>query len=326
VCRRDGKFILIKRDCGSAAPVGMDCGDPLCLDCERARARERRQRWTPAIMAMRYPVMLTLTIKNGPDLKERLVSMQKFFRKFLDLRLGVRNRVKFMELALDYTRTHFGDNATDLEKWEGRVRSFDKYLGTLASSARVRDLFPSGLANVEVTYALINYWHAHKHLVIDSPFIPQPYLVALWMFVTEGEGMVVDIRKVDKSRKGIAEILKYLTKASDIPEDKQDEFRKAVKGLKRVWPLGDARPVEVSNPCPFCGGPACHGHLVGIGDHAMFWKSGGVDCMSLDMNDGKRIYFIRGESGWKSVPVYLIPKQFACHSNTSQGPPAPLPW
>lgn len=169
-------------------------------------------------------------------------------------------------------------------------------------------------------------WHVHKHLVLDSAFIPQPYLVILWMWVTEEEGKVVDIRKVDKSPKGIAEILKYLTKPWEIPEDKQDEFRKAVKGLKRVWPLGDAQPAEVNNPCPLCGGSACHGHLVGIGDHAKFWKSGGVDCMSLDMNDGKRIYFVRGESGWKSVPVYLIPKPFACHSNTSQGPPVPIPW
>lgn len=326
MCKRNGKFILVKQDCGNARAVGMDCGDPLCQDCERARARERRQRWTPAIMAMRYPVMMTLTIKSGPVLDERNTTMQKYFRKFLDLRLGSRNRVKFLDLAMEYTRTHFSDNATDLEKWEGRVRSFDKYLGTLASSARVRDLFPGGLANIEITYSDEHGWHAHKHMVIDSPYIPQPYLVALWKFITEGEGQVVDIRKVDKSGKSIAEVIKYLAKINDIPEDKQDEFRKAVKGLKRVWPLGDARPVEVSNPCPFCGGSACHGHLVGIGDNAKFWKSGGVDCMSLDMNDGKRLYFVRGESGWKSVPVYLIPKPFACHSNTSQGPPVPLPW
>jgi hypothetical protein len=326
MCERNGQFVVVQKDCGGAFPASVDCGDPLCLDCEKRRAAERRRRWTPTIMRMRYPVLLTLTIKDGPVLAERQDKLRSYFRKLLDLRIGSRNRVKFLELALDYAGSHFAEDPIEVQRWSDRCKDFDKHLGTLPGSARVRDLIHAGIAFHEITCA--DDWHAHKHLVIDAKYIPQPYLVVLWMWVTEGDGKVVDIRKVDKTRKGIAEAIKYLTKIWEIPEDKRDEFRKAVKGLKRVWPLAGAKPTEVDAPCPMCGGLECHGHLIGIGEHAKFWKTGEVECMCLDMYDNSRTYFTRSsaEQCYKVVPVYLIPREIARHSNSAQGPPVALPW
>jgi hypothetical protein len=357
MCDRTGKFVLLRQSCGPARAVPVDCGDPLCEYCEKRRAREIMARWSPVVEAMRYPVMLTPTIKNGGDLRDRIKFYQESFRRLLDLRLGARNRPKFLREARWFIRGHIDKllAAGEITKaeaeyrvldWEKSLVKFDKRLAGMVTEKtikrknkkgeikevkvrvlpRLRDVIGYGVAMFEITINELKTWHPHRHIILDTFFLPWPYLVVLWKVATRGEGEVIDIRPVGKSQKDMREIFKYLTKSWEIPEDKKDELRDAVRGLKRVWPLGGAKPVEVEEPCPFCGELTCRPHLVAMGEHATRQKVAGLDVLRIVTSDAAGSldrWFYLDKGTWREAApevVDLILREFACHSSPSPPP------
>lgn len=329
MCKRTGKFVILRQTCGPARAVPVDCGDIFCVECEKMRAARRAAGWLPVIKKMRSSVMLTPTIKDGGDLRDRIQVYQASFRRFLDTRLGARNRPKFLALAGEFVIEHYSKlliegNLTSAEyaekvtDWDRSLDLFDKRLGRIGKTLRLRDVIGRGIALFECTWD--KDWHPHRHLILDTKFLPWPYLVILWRSATRGQGQVIDIRPIGKSDKDLKEVFKYLSKTWEIPENRRDEFRDAVRSLKRVWPLGGSKPVKVDKECPFCGSSTCHPRIVGMGEDCQVMRVGDQEIMQVQIGEGTKaidLYFVNIKGTWteaKPEAVDLILREIACHS------------
>ena len=277
----------ILRSCGYHQPIRELCSNPLCLSCEKIKADKRRLAWYPTLQAMKHPRMLTFTIRDGLDLRERINFLQESFRRFMSLRLGPRNLSKLIAESLDYLDGHFSKQVekgtkTEFQRHEEFTRWHDSLQLLKLAVIRwhdkknkwpeLRAMIGKGFAAIETTYGSAtvdgekvqdSLWHVHRHACVDGEFIPWPFLCAAWLRASKGEAFITHIEKIDQTPEGIKEVVKYLTKPWDIPEDKQAEFSNAIKGIKRIWPLGGAKPAKVKEPCPSCGNPNCKGRIAG---------------------------------------------------------------
>ena len=293
--------------------------------------------WGPVVKAMRFPVQLVPTIKDGDNLMEQKKIYEESRRRFLDKRLGSRNRPELAMLAKKYVREHFQKQVENgkigqfecneiIASWDLTIDKFDKKLERAKKPQRVRDLMGPGVGMLEITWDVD--WHWHRHLIYDAQFIPWPYLVVLWMEATRGEGKVVWIGKVGKTDQDMLELFKYTSKPWEIPEGKKQELRDAIRGVKRVLPLGGAKPVQVEHPCPCCGEMGCKACFVDIGDRfeTVQWGKGEYRVCGVAEDDVyRRLVFEKAASGWTEVKgesVYLILRELACHSTPA--PPAQM--
>lgn len=305
--------------------IPIPCSDPLCVPCQRLRAGRARQRWLPALEKMRSPKFLTLTIKSGPDLAERWATEAKSFRRFLDLRLGRRNWKKFQEQAERYLTAHYAgrDGKVDrVKKGLTEIGRFGRRLDAITRSRgrtpKMRDLIGPGLSAREVTWRRAG-WHVHRHIAVDCDFLPWSVLVVVWLAANKGEGRIVDIRAMTKTKKGLAEIIKYVAKPGSIPDSKADEFRRVVKNKKRLWPLGGLQPVpEEPDTRPILDiGFGCTLYMGEV-------KGGYIALVRLWVT-GANLLLVRGRGEkWRPAEpgLDLIPMAFACHSPTGEPPPA----
>ena len=332
MCQNNGKFVVLTQSCGGVRAVPADCGDPLCKFCEPMRARARAAAWLPILEKMHNPSLFSVTIKNGENLQERLFILFSSWRRFLDLRLGPRNLPKFLALAHDFVITHFEEQFRTGDILEGeknyRIKHWEKSLDRFglrvskSEKPRLRDFLGYGFGALEITFSELELWHAHLHVVIDAGFLPWPFLVECWKIATKGEGSILDIRALGKTSKDILEVTKYVTKFWEIPEDRFEELRKAIKGKKRVWPIGGAKPEEVKHVCPCCGKDTCLALIAQIGDRAQRIKTvTGRDVLKLFTRNADDILELRLFSlvgmTWREVEpesVYLILRELACHS------------
>lgn len=280
-------FIKIVQRCGHAHPVRELCSNPLCASCEKIKADKRRRAWYPVLLDMKNPRLLTFTIPDGPVLAERIDFLQSSFRRFMSLRLGPRNLDKLISAAFDFVCNHTAEQVSkgkktederksDLTRWQKSLNAFKlaviKWHDRKGKWPELRHMIGKGFAALETTFgsSTVNgekvedlFWHVHRHLCVDGQFIPWPFLCAAWLRATKGAAFVTHIEQVDKTPEGIKEVAKYLSKVWEIPENRQSEFANAVFGIKRIWPLGGAKPVKVKEPCAGCGDPACKGHIAG---------------------------------------------------------------
>jgi hypothetical protein len=232
---------------------------------------------------MDTPRLITLTERSQKDLEAAWLTFNDDFRKFMDLSLGKVNLKRLRSLADEWLESHHAEliksgDMTEVKAIEEKQRwnkLNDRFFRNVkpkredGKPTRLRDLIGPGLVSREVTYSEAG-WHVHAHMVTDGQFIPHPALVAAWMTATKGKGEIVDIRLLDVAtetgkRKSMSEVIKYLSKTWEIPEDKKDELRKVAKGKNRIKPLGNARPV-IPDPKPCkCGDPECKAHVIGEG-------------------------------------------------------------
>jgi hypothetical protein len=254
-------WVRVVRSCGYVQWVPAPCSSPTCGVCQKIWAERVRQRWLPVLASMHRPKLITLTIPSSFDLVERVDYEAKTFRRFLDTRLGSRNWAEFNSLATAFLKKHLDVYEPDVlvreERYTNGVKSLDTFGRALARferkegrSARVRDVIGPGFSSREVTWSDEHGWHLHRHLTVDSWFIPWSLLVVVWQSV--GGGPVVDIRAIGVDYKSIREAVKYLTKFWMIPDDRCDEVCSALKGKKKIWPLGGAKPEPVDHICPEC--------------------------------------------------------------------------
>jgi hypothetical protein len=265
--------VIVEHGCGRTQLVQVVCADPLCVECSKIKAARVRAKWFPVMMAMRRPKLITFTMKSQPVLKKAVKDFQSSFRRLLDLRLGVRGLPKLVEAALDFVRAPgkldkilTEDEIARQERWETSIDRFrlacERKAVRLGRAPRMRDMIGKGFASYETTYHTVEGFHFHRHCTVDGEFIPWPVLVAAWTVATQGEGSIVDVRQVDKTYRSMEEVIKYCTKPWEIPDEKKTEVRQAMKGLKRIWPLGGACPVKPLPLCPFCKKEECKAHRV----------------------------------------------------------------
>jgi hypothetical protein len=186
---------------------------------------------------------------------------------------------------------------------------------------RVRDLIGQGFATFEMTYnSEHDDFHPHLNVVSDAAFIPWPYLVAVWRIATQGQGEIVYVHRIKNIPEDMQEIVKYVTKSWEIPEARRDDFRKALKGKRRVWPLGGATPAEVKHSCPICGGDDCKAHLAGIGDILERGTTSWGKMIKVRFGHADEVmesWFINRDGLWVEPPpesLNLILRELALHS------------
>lgn len=315
-------YIQLRTSCGHNRFVRELCSDPLCSKCEAVRAFERRQRWYPVLKAMRYPRFITLTIPDGPDLAERINFLQASFRRFLQMRLGGRNIKRFNENALIFAGHHFEQliasgtmdplaAAAELRTWQESLEKFSLTLTRRKDKKgqwpRLRHIIGKGFASLEITFQ--GDWHVHRHLCVDGQYIPWPLLCAVWQVATRDQAIITDIRKIDRSPESMKEVAKYISKGWEIPLDYQDEFIQAVKGLKRIWPLGGAKPVEPDKGCPYCTDPECKSKICGLAnlvEVGTLWSYPYKVFEADQLTDYKRTRYVlikRPDGRWDEVPL-----------------------
>lgn len=176
---------------------------------------------------------------------------------------------------------------------------------------KVRDLF-YGVRGLEVTENIFSGWHPHYHIAFDGPFIPWPAVMALWQraCTVNGEclaaladpdeklepGQVLGRTAHISALRDIREVLKYVTKHQDykhpgaeheaLPGEKRTELIEGLHGVKRIRPLGGARPAaEEPAPCPGCDDTECKCHK---GETLRTYLGGDI----WRSSDGERLYQI----------------------------------
>jgi hypothetical protein len=359
--------VVILHGCGRTQLLQVICADPLCVECLKVRAARVRARWLPVLMEMDTPRMITLTMKSQTVLEQAKKDFQLSFRRLLDLRLDDRGLPKLVKAALALVHRsreklieRFGEEVGskyadalerskihDTEFWEKSVEKFrrtcereakrekfnlaGKHKGEVRKdqTIRFRDMIGPGFASYEVTYNPSEGWHFHRHCTVDGEFIPWPVLVVAWRIATKRTGSVVDIRLMDKSEKSMRELVKYCTKPWEIPDDKKSELRQSVRGLKRVWPLGGAKPVKAHPVCPFCKDENCRAHRVtGIVEIiAEGTLPSGIPYRDVwDAREEKSYTFTQEHGIWGGLaddpeahPLLLILSAFACRSQAPPG-------
>ena len=154
------------------------------------------------------PYLLTLTVKNGPDLEERQAHLTKSLRKLLDKR---RN----------FNAGSRGHPWTELCKAQGAVYTLE-------------------LTNKG------NGWHPHCHMIVLASSQPsQSDLSAEWLRIT-GDSMIVDCRPItgDPSE-GFMEVFKYAVKFSDLTLEDNWHAAQTLKGKRLLNSFGLFRGVEI---------------------------------------------------------------------------------
>lgn len=154
------------------------------------------------------PYLLTLTVKNGPDLNERQIHLTKSLRKLMDHRRNFNAGVR-------------GAPYTELCKAEGAVYTLE-------------------LTNKG------NGWHPHCHMIILSASKPsQSAFSAEWHKIT-GDSMIVDCRAItgDPSE-GFMEVFKYAVKFSDLSLEDNWHAAQQLKGKRLLNSFGLFRGVQI---------------------------------------------------------------------------------
>lgn len=154
------------------------------------------------------PYLLTLTVKNGPDLEERQAHLTKALRKLMDRRRYFNAGIR-------------GAPYTELCKAQGAVYTLE-------------------LTNKG------NGWHPHCHMIVLASSQPsQSDLSAEWHRIT-GDSMIVDVRPItgDPSE-GFMEVFKYAVKFSDLSLEDNWHAAQVLKGKRLLNSFGLFRGVDI---------------------------------------------------------------------------------
>lgn len=154
------------------------------------------------------PYLLTLTVKNGPNLEERQAHLTKSLRKLMDRR-------RYFNAG---TR---GAPYTELCKAQGAVYTLE--------------LTNKGKG-----------WHPHCHMIVLASSQPsQSDLSVEWLRIT-GDSMIVDCRPItgDPSE-GFMEVFKYAVKFSDLTLEDNWHAAQVLKGKRLLNSFGLFRGVEI---------------------------------------------------------------------------------
>lgn len=177
----------------------------LCPFCAGIRASRSIDRYTKRVNQLLKenrklkPILITLTVKNGPDLKERYEHLDKAFKKLLQRR----------------------------RDWKKKKRGYNEF-------CKIKGAFYS----YEQTFnAETKEYHPHIHIfALVEDWIDQEALSETWHEITL-DSYVVDVRRVRKQKdfgylKAVSEVFKYALKFGDMTVEKTWEAFKTLKGKR----------------------------------------------------------------------------------------------
>lgn len=194
----------------------------LCPFCAGIRASKSIQKYSERIDEVLSknrtlkPVLITFTVVNGPDLKERSAHLMKSFRTLLERRR-------------DYLKKGRGFN--EFCKINGAMYSYENTFNSKTQE-----------------------WNVHLHMfaLLDA-WIDQPELSEYWRSIT-GDSYIVDVRRIKKEKghgysKGIQEVCKYTLKFTDLTVENTWEAFKVLQGKRLSGAFGSLYGVKIpDNP------------------------------------------------------------------------------
>ena len=184
----------------------------LCPVCARIRAAKKVSKYLDRLNVIESSgkklnlALLTLTVKNGPDLQERFEHLANSWKKY-----QARRR--------DYFKKGRGFN--ELCKTEGAVFSYE-------------------VTNKD------NGWHPHLHAIVSlTDYVQVTKLSEEWFDIT-GDSFVVDIRKIKGNpAEGFLEVFKYALKFSELTLEKNLEAYLTLTGKRMQGGYGVFHGVKV---------------------------------------------------------------------------------
>lgn len=185
----------------------------LCQACAVRRAARMNQAYLPKVEKIvdenpsLIPAMVTLTIKNGSDLEERLNHFKSTWKK-----MGAAKR-----------KGASSSSRNGLVEW-------NKVVGSIRA--------------IETTVSKKREWHVHAHcFVMLSDYIDREKLSEEWLGWS-GDSKIVHVTKCDKGIKsGLVETLKYITKFSKLTAAETYHVHEIFAGSRCIDPQGILRGV-----------------------------------------------------------------------------------
>ena len=159
---------------------------PFCAAVRASKSSAKYQERVEHVLAQNKrlkPIFITLTVKNGSDLPERMAHLKNSFKTLMDRR---RDSLKK------------GRGFCEFSKLDGGVFSYEL-------TRKKKD----------------KTWHPHIHMfALATDFIDRDALINEWQSIT-GDSYIVDVRMVRKDKelgygKAFAEVFKYCLKFSDL--------------------------------------------------------------------------------------------------------------
>lgn len=187
----------------------------LCRACAARRAGKMIQAYQDKVEHVvsthpgpLIPVMITLTVKNGSDLKERINHLKLARSKMLQKR-----------------RAHINNPSRP-------VVQYNKVQGSVRS--------------VEITKSKSGEWHPHVHeFALLSEYIDREQLSAEWQSLT-GDSKIVDVRRCKTGNiEGLLEVLKYTLKIQEHTAEDLLHVASVVASSRLVDPFGILRGIKV---------------------------------------------------------------------------------
>lgn len=154
------------------------------------------------------PYLLTLTVKNGPDLEERQAHLTKSLRKLMDRRRYFNAGIR-------------GAPYTELCKAQGAVYTLE-------------------LTNKG------NGWHPHCHMIVLAASEPSQDAFSIEWYKITGDSFIVDVRAITGDpTEGFMEVFKYAVKFSDLSLQDNWEAAQVLKGKRLLNSFGLFRGVQI---------------------------------------------------------------------------------
>jgi hypothetical protein len=186
----------------------------LCQACAVRRAGRMNESYLPKVQQVvgehphLVPAMVTLTVKNGPDLHERVTHLKESWK-----RMGAAKR-----------KAASGSERHKPIEW-------NKVLGSLRA--------------LEVTRSKDQEWHPHFHcFVLLTSYIDQKKFSEEWKRFT-GDSVIVGVTKCKNGfDAGLREVLKYSCKFSSMTAEQTYEVFRTLHGSRLIDPQGILRGVK----------------------------------------------------------------------------------
>ena len=117
------------------------------------------------------------------------------------------------------------------------ISTYNQNFADLRRQPWWKEAVAGGVYSFELTYNDPG-WHPHFHALIDSAYIPQPFIKRAWRDITKGSHIVF-IQKCD-AQSGIYEVAKYMTKGSQFYQNHQAvrEYINSTKGRRLFATFG----------------------------------------------------------------------------------------
>jgi plasmid rolling circle replication initiator protein Rep len=188
---------------------------PFCAAVRASKSSQRYQERVEHVLAQNKrlkPVFITLTVKNGADLSERMSHLKNAFKTLVERR---RDSLKKKRGYVEFS------------KLDGAVFSYE-----LTRNEKTKE------------------WHPHLHMfALANEWIDRDALINEWQSIT-GDSHIVDVRRVKKDKelgygKAFAEVFKYSLKFSDLSLGDTWEGFKGLRGQRLTGAIGSLYGVKI---------------------------------------------------------------------------------